>query len=895
MRLSTRVTLGIVLVSATLMSIIGVLSINEERSALQSILRKQGHAVAQSIAAYSVEALVSEDYPALEVVLQTIARENGNIQLVEVSQNGRVVARYGKISPDDDVLSFQADVRLHAMKNQKLGEVKLLVSERDNEAILAARIKSLILYMLMAFVLLSLILRYMLSRLVVQRIEHLKQLTERVIAAELPEQRPLYPAGNRFQDEIDVLRERFVSMLDGLQSRDHARTTMLSEIAATRALLAEAAEELQGFFNLVPDMVCITSDDGHFLKINSRWQEKLGYSEREILAKILFDFIHPDDKEAAMQEIERQQTDRASIQFVSRYRCKDGRYKWLEWAMMLSLDQSRLYASARDVTERKFAENQLRELNEQLESLVGQRTLELTHAKQLAESANRIKSEFLANMSHEIRTPMNSILGMTYLALNMAVDPKSRDYLHKIQSSGEHLLGIIDDILDFSKLDAGKLKINTVDFNLCRLLEKVNNLIAGRAASKGLELVFDVDASLCINLHGDSLRLVQVLVNYATNAIKFTKNGCITIRARRIEEDEVNCLVRFEVQDSGIGIDAAQIATLFQPFQQLDTSSTRRHGGAGLGLSICKQLAEIMQDGEVGVDSVSGQGSTFWFNVRLGKTDRLLPPEHANGADIPQAVLAAIRGARILLAEDNLFNQQVVAEFIENAGAVVCIAQNGKEALDLLVNEHFDCVLMDIQMPVMNGFEATRLIRANPDWAGTPVIAMTASASDEIREFCLAGGMNDFIGKPFEPDVFYATIVKWLAPLQPQLPDVAAATRVVWAGDSGVLDFAVLAGFVGSNKLKMREFALKFLASVRQDMTEVESALEAGDLAALAKLGHHIKGAASMVGAKGFAGLCKTLEVYCRDGTSLAQIRGVVSQMLALLDRISESVNKELA
>ena len=515
------------------------------------------------------------------------------------------------------------------------------------------------------------------------------------------------------------------------------------------------------------------------------------------------------------------------------------------------------------------------------------------------EAANRTKGEFLANMSHEIRTPMNSILGMAHLALNAEINPKSRDYLEKIHISGHHLLGIIDEILDFSKIDAGKLKMEIVEFDLDDIWKNLKNLIAEKAAEKGLQLDFDIAPGIPNSLQGDPLRLSQVLINYASNAIKFTATGNVTVRAKKVEESKNGMLVRFEVQDTGIGISDEDKAKLFQPFQQMDTSTTRNYGGTGLGLAICKQLVEMMEEGEIGVDSIPGQGSTFWFTVRLGKGSGSHTSAYEHIPDFPSAMLATINRTNILLAEDNLFNQQVATEFLENVGATVCVAKNGKEAMDLLLKEHFDCVLMDIQMPLMDGFEATRLIRANPVLAEIPVIAMTANASDEDRAQCLAAGMDDYISKPFKPHMLYATLAKWLS-LQPQqmsLSDTPSTLPVAttWTGDPNIIDLSVLAELVGDNKLEMHKFSLRFLESARKSMDEIESALERKDLLALSALGHHNKSPASMVGAKGFFHLCQTLEDMGENGEDMKQAQNIVSQMRPLLDRINEQIDKDLA
>jgi PAS domain S-box-containing protein len=506
----------------------------------------------------------------------------------------------------------------------------------------------------------------------------------------------------------------------------------------------------------------IDPDTGLILDANPTALKFYGYERGRLLQLKIADISlqTPDEIHAEMQLATSEKRDC----FYSGHRLANGAVRDVEVhsGPLLLGRKTVLYSIITDITERKLAEIELDRYRYHLEEQVLARTFELAAARDEAEAANRAKSVFLANMSHELRTPMNGIMGMIELVLRRATDPKQVDWLNKSKASALHLLSVINDILDISKIEADRMTLEEKNFPVSDVIDAAFQMQDEAARAKGLELSCEIATDLPEHLRGDALRLNQIVLNFVGNAIKFSERGQINVRASLVEEDSLSVLLRIDVADQGVGISPEQQARLFHAFTQADNSDTRKYGGTGLGLIIARRIALLM-GGDAGVISEPGVGSTFWATARLRRAGAESPADSKPPAENAREVLAQeFQGTRILLAEDEPVNREVMTFLLEDAGLTVDVAVNGQEALEMARDGGYSLILMDIQMPVMNGLDTTRAIRRLPGLSTLPVLALTANAFDEDRERCLDAGMNDHISKPVEPDLLCSTVLRWL-------------------------------------------------------------------------------------------------------------------------------------
>ncbi len=527
--------------------------------------------------------------------------------------------------------------------------------------------------------------------------------------------------------------------------------------------LALAREQLfsSETINALPGVFYLFDASGRFLRWNQHFSEITGCSDDELATMQGPDFFSGQDRERIATAMEKVFLDGTSI-VEALFRDRRGHgIPYLFSGTRMTLDgQAYLLGVGIDITERKRTEAELELYRHHLEELVTTRTRELALAKEAAETANVAKSAFLANMSHEIRTPLNAITGMAHILRRSGLTPQQTDKLAKIENAGNHLLNIINDVLDLSKIEAGKFALEDAPVHVEALLGNIASMLSQKARDKRLGFHIET-TTLPHNLHGDPTRLQQALLNYASNALKFTETGHITLRVKEEAQTDTTATLRFEVEDSGIGISPEAIPKLFSAFEQADNSTTRKYGGTGLGLAITRKIAEIM-GGTAGVTSTVGRGSTFWFTAVLRKAGQSVEEStKAEDEAAEQVIQRDHAGKRILLAEDEPINREIGLMLLEDVGLQVDLAENGRQAVEKAGAGRYDVILMDMQMPVLDGLDATRQIRQQPGCEKIPILAMTANAFAENKDQCFEVGMNDFISKPVAPEILYETLLKW--------------------------------------------------------------------------------------------------------------------------------------
>ena len=516
-------------------------------------------------------------------------------------------------------------------------------------------------------------------------------------------------------------------------------------------------------------------------------------------------------------------------------------------------------------------------------------------AQQIAEAASEAKSTFLANMSHEIRTPMNAIIGLTHLLRDDSPTPSQENKLNKIAAAAKHLLGIINDILDISKIEAGRMEMASIDFSMAEVMNNVYGQVAERVNTKGLCFTTSI-ATLPPVLHGDAMRLTQILLNFIGNAVKFTPSGSISLTGKIEEESEDGFLVRFTIEDTGIGIHADHLPRMFQAFEQADNSTSRKFGGTGLGLRINRHLAQMM-GGEVGVSSTPDAGSCFWATLRLGKsaTPHLKSPSAAPSGDVADQLTLLCSGSRILLAEDNPINQEVSLTLLKKVGIEADLAEDGAKAVAAASASTYDLILMDMQMPEMDGLAATRAIRRLPGYATTPIVAMTANAFDDDRQACFSAGMNDHIAKPVDPQKLYATMLKWLT-AEPvpvtqsgQLPATESHFPLVPA-----LDYALGLKQMSGNVAVYEKLLSQFAADAERDQTKLRQHLANGEADKARRLAHSLKGSAGTLGAQHLHEICAALEDSIRRTDDMSVIDAQLDDLAAALKAMASAIDVAL-
>jgi PAS domain S-box-containing protein len=671
-------------------------------------------------------------------------------------------------------------------------------------------------------------------------------------------------------EQVEMLQALARQVVSRLEER--RKVTELVETLFERDRAQMERMELDQFFDLSLEMMCVADFDYRFTRVNPACSRTLGYSRDELLQKPYLELVHPKDRSSTMKVAASLTAGSQVMAFENRYRCKGGNYKWLSWTATASLAEKRIYAAARDVTDRKQAEEALRRYSRDLErskraevenaQRLKQLVEELDVAKQKAEDATRAKSEFLANMSHEIRTPMNAVIGLTEIVLSTELAPEQRDHLTRAKQAAEELLELLNDILDISKIEARKLDIDAAPFSLRRTVNATVKILEMRAREKGLGLTAHVREDVPDALVGDPKRLRQILLNLIGNAIKFTERGDVLLAIEKESSSETSSTLHFSVTDSGIGIPEDKREMIFEAFSQGDSSTVHKYGGTGLGLAICAQLVSMM-DGRIWVESATGEGSTFHFTASFGRAsgDAIEPSPEPASMITPRSWDA---GFHVLLVEDNPVNRELVRHFLMKAGHRVEMATSSREALEALeTSGRFDLVLMDVRLPDANGLETVEQLRAREKETGghMPLVALTAYAMRDDRERCLRAGMDDYVAKPVRAEELFAAIERVAARfgIQPRHEPEAETLAPI------IDEPALMAGIRGDETL-LRELIALFLEDSGAMLHEMEEAIERGDSPRLASSAHAFIGSLGNFAARRAFARARELERAGREG-----------------------------
>ncbi len=686
----------------------------------------------------------------------------------------------------------------------------------------------------------------------------------------------------------------------------------------SRRSLARSEQRLAAFRDHIPAGMNMKSVDGRYLMVNPVFEASCHFPPGYVLGKTDVELFPAP--EAAKLQAEHEEVLRSGRSLARNYALHEAdgsekTYSAVRFPVLGEKDGSVVAVGtvALDISELIRTQRDLEELTQTLENKVAKRTKELAAARDLAESASRAKAEFLANMSHEIRTPLNAIIGMGYLAAHVNADARVGHYISRIQSSSRHLLGIVNDILDLSKFEAGKLQLRPTEFSVREALDAVADLVSGQAQAKGLALTIEVAPDVPDIVIGDVKRISQILINFANNAVKFTERGRVALRVGECARDFGQVRLRFEVEDSGIGIAEENIAQLFNPFQQLDGSMARAFEGSGLGLAISRTLAGLMR-GCVEVRSRLGEGSVFSLEVplRIGVAASLPTLPARTGEVVSEAKATEEMGwltsRSILLVEDNAINQEVMHDLLEMFGARVTVAGDGRQGIRCLQTGSFDLVLMDIHMPALDGFAATAEIRQEPRFDKLPIIALTANALEGDPERCLSAGMNDYLAKPIQPDLLFACLKRHLDVPEGQkeadvLPAEAAGRDRLDSGDEQA--FSALSAIPGidvtqavSRMMGRRDLYVRLarrLVDERSDLVgRLDAARQAGDYGSVRELVHGAKSLLGMLGADELQRRCVDLQRQFAEGcVEEGEIARFAVDLAAMLTRLAEAVRPE--